>query len=58
MFHVYWPVTALVAAVIVIIALLVVMKFAGLCRARTTTLPMRPLDTYLPDNVSQGGRTY
>ena len=56
MFHIYWPVIALVASFILISAVLLLMVAgrAGCCGkpcARMETLPDRPLKTYLPETV-------
>lgn len=53
MFHVYWPVIALVAAFVLIATVLMLMLGGRLCGgrcARIEALPDRPLKTYLPDS--------
>ena len=55
MFHLYWPVIALVAAVAIVLVVLVLMLGGRLCGntlVRTEALPDRPLKTYLPDTVT------
>lgn len=52
MFHLYWPVIALVAAVTIVAIVLVLMLGGRLCGdrwVRTNALPDRPLKTYLPE---------
>lgn len=54
MFHLYWPVIALVAAFAIVAIVLVLMLGGRLCGAnwvRTEALPDRPLKTYLPETV-------
>jgi hypothetical protein len=54
MFHLYWPVIALVAAVTIVAIVLVLMLGGRLCGdrwVRTNALPDRPLKTYLPETV-------
>ena len=56
MFHIYWPVIALVASFVLISTILLLM-LAGRMRCcgkqcgRMETLPDRPLKTYLPQTV-------
>lgn len=51
MFHLYWPVIALVASVVITVIILVLMLGGRVCRSlvRTEALPDRPLKTYLPE---------
>jgi len=49
MFQVYWPVIALVAAVLLVALLLTLSLVGKMCGARTEALPDRDLKTYLPD---------
>ena len=56
MFHVYWPVIALVASFVLISTVLLLMlggrmKCCGKKCGRTEALPDRPLKTYLPETV-------
>ena len=54
MFHLYWPVIALVAAFVLIVSVLLLMMGGRMCSgkcARLDALPDRPLKTYLPDSV-------
>ena len=54
MFHLYWPVAALVAAFVIVSTVLLLMLGGRLCGgrcARTDALPDRPLKTYLPESV-------
>ena len=52
MFLVYWPILALVVSLVLLSIFLVLVLSGRVCRARLTTLPDRPLGTYLPDQVS------
>ena len=57
MFHLYWPVMALVAATVLVVVLLVLMlggrtRLCGRNCIRTDALPDRPLKTYLPEKLS------
>jgi len=49
MFHIYWPVIALVGAV-VLVAILVTLRLTKACGVRFTAPPERPLRTYLPES--------
>lgn len=54
MFAIYWPVMALVASVVLVLAIVVLSSF-GLCKGfgiRMDPLPERDLNTYLPEDVS------
>lgn len=50
MFHIYWPVIALVAGVLLVVLLLTLSMVGNFCGARNTALPDRDLKTYLPDH--------
>jgi len=61
MFHLYWPVAALVAAFVIISSVLLLMLGGRLCGgrcARTDALPDRPLKTYLPESEDDALRAY
>jgi len=52
MFAIYWPVMALVASVVLVLAIVVLSSF-GLCKGfgiRMDPLPERDLNTYLPED--------
>ena len=51
MFHIYWPVTTLLAAV-ALIAVFLTLKLSKMCGANFAPPPERPLKSYLPDQVS------
>lgn len=49
MFALYWPVMALVAALIMIVSVMAI-SMSKLCRVRMEPLPERDLNTYLPED--------
>ena len=52
MFGLYWPVMALVAGAVMIVAVSAI-SMSRLCRVRMEPLPERDLNTYLPEDVSR-----
>ncbi len=54
MFIPYWPVLALVVSLILVAIFLTLLVSEKVCRrgVRHGALPERPLDTYLPDQVT------
>ena len=51
MFVVYWPVLALAVGLVLIAVVLIVSGAGRICGARHTTLPERPLSSYLQQQV-------
>ena len=56
MFALYWPVMALVAALVIIVTVLAI-NMSKICRVRMDPLPERDLNTYLPEDVSMNFMT-